>query len=102
MANLALFLTDNPVQAHRIRRLLMAIGSTVLVAGVMALPYWHGHMEFVGLVYACGAMLSLSITFYAIFRSGLNLKARDQSLTFPMVLSSILATSLGMYFASDM
>jgi diguanylate cyclase (GGDEF)-like protein len=100
-AEVAMFaLEDDPKQAHRIRRYLIAVGSSVLVWLLLFLLYWGGHLEKTGLVHATGGMLFFFVLFYALFRSGLNLKARDPSLTVEMMESSIVVLTWAMYYAS--
>lgn len=46
-------------------------------------------------------ILLLAVLFYALFRSGLNLKAGDPSLTIPQVLSAILMLTIAMYYTTS-
>ena len=85
-----LFPKDDPKQAHRIRQYLIAVGTSVLVWALLFLLYWEGHLEEAGLMHVTGAMLFLFGLFYALFRSGLNLRFRDPSLTVEMMESAIV------------
>ena len=100
MATFALFPSDDPVQAHRIRRYLIAAGTSVLVWVLLFLLYWEGYLRQTGLVHATGWMLFFFVLFYALFRSGLNLKVRDPSLTVEMMESAIVVLTWAMYYAS--
>src|SRR5881396_550344 len=71
-----LFPKDDPKQAHRIRQYLIAVSTSVLVWALLFLLYWEGYLEDAGLVHVTGAMLFFFALFYALFRSGLNLKFR--------------------------
>ncbi|HEY6240081.1 MAG TPA: GGDEF domain-containing protein [Burkholderiales bacterium] len=100
MAMLALFPKDDHRQAHRIRRYLFALGSSVLAWLLLFLLYWEGYLEETGLIYTTSGMLFFLVLFYALFRSGLNLKVRDPSLTVEMMESSIVVLTCAMYYAS--
>src|SRR5712691_6111250 len=96
----ALFPKDNPEQAHRIRRYLIAVGTSVFVWVLLFLLFWEGYLEKTGLIYATGGMLFAFALFYALFRSGLNLRAADPSLTVEQMESSIVVLTCAMYYAS--
>ena len=100
MATFALFPKDDPKQAYRIRRYLIAVGTSVLVWGLLFLLYWEGYLEEAGLIQATGGMLFFFVLFYALFRSGLNLKVRDPSLTVEMMESAIIVLTWAMYYAT--
>ncbi len=95
-----LFPKDDPKQAHRIRQYLIAVGTSVLVWALLFLLYWEGHLEEAGLMHVTGAMLFLFGLFYALFRSGLNLRFRDPSLTVEMMESAIVVLTWAMYHAT--
>ena len=97
----ALLFTHQPEQRHRIQRFLIGVGSSVLVWAVMFLIYSQGHMEAKGLVRAGLATLFLFVFFYALFRTRVNLRAADRSLTSPQILSSIVITLYAMYYTSN-
>src|SRR6266705_342837 len=95
-----LFPKDDPKQAHRIRQYLIAVGTSVLVWALLFLLYWEGHLEEAGLMHVTGAMLFLFGLFYALFRSGLNLRFRDPSLTVEMMESAIVVLTWAMFHAT--
>src|SRR6266704_1558631 len=82
-----LFPKDDPKQAHRIRQYLIAVGTSVLVWALLFLLYWEGYLEEAGLI-------------HALFRSGLNLRFRDPSLTVEMMESAIVVLTWAMYHAT--
>ena len=98
---LTLILTDDPQQQHRIQRFLMAVGSSVLVWAVMFLIYSQGHMDGAALVHVGIAMLLLFVLFYGAFRTRLNLRAREPSLTAAQMLGSIVVIFYAMYHTSN-
>lgn len=100
MTRFALIPTEDPRQAHRMRRYLMAVATSLLVLMLTFALYQLGYLEKIGLIYVTGAILFLSVLFYALFRAQLNLRAHDPSLTIPMMISSILVTVCAMYFTS--
>ena len=95
-----LFPKDDPKQAHRIRQYLIAVGTSVLVWALLFLLYWEGYLEEAGLIHVTGGMLFFFGLFYALFRSGLNLRFRDPSLTVEMMESAIVVLTWAMYHAT--
>ncbi len=91
---------DDPKQAHRIRQYLIAVSTSVLVWALLFLLYWVGYLEEAGLIRVTGGMLFFFGLFYALFRSGLNLKLRDPSLTVEMMESAIVVLTWAMYHAN--
>ena len=51
---------------------------------------------------AAGTILALTATFYVVFRSGLNLRARDPSLTVPMMFAAICVVTYALYHLGAM
>jgi len=95
-----LFPKDDPKQARRIRQYLIAVGTSVLVWALLFLLYWEGYLEEAGLVQVTGGMLFFFGLFYALFRSGLNLRFRDPSLTTEMMESAIVVLTFAMFHAT--
>src|SRR6266480_7446461 len=91
---------DDPKQTQRIRQYLIAVGTSVLVWALLFLLCWEGYLEETGLVHVTGAMLFFFGLFYALFRSGLNLRFRDPSLTTEMMESPIVVLTWAMYYAT--
>jgi diguanylate cyclase (GGDEF)-like protein len=92
---------EDSKQAHRFRRYLMGVGSSLLVIVLMHVLYVRGEFELSGYVYCAAAMFFFFVLFYALFRSGLNRLALDPSLTVPQVLSAILVLNFAMFHASS-
>ena len=91
---------DDPKQAHRIRQYLIAVSTSVLVWALLFLLCWLGYLEEAGLIQATGGMLFFFVLFYALFRSGLNLRFREPSLTVEMMESAIVVLTWAMYHAT--
>ncbi len=89
---------DNPQQAHRIRRYFLAVGTSLLVLYFMGVVHIHGYMELPGLQGAAAGMLFCFAVFYALFRSGVNLRFRDPSLTGALILSAFAVTLIAAYY----
>ncbi|MBC8007416.1 MAG: hypothetical protein H7X76_05135, partial [Prolixibacteraceae bacterium] len=69
--------TNDPKQSHRIRRLLMAAGASLMVVTLLFVSYLLDVLTL--RAFANFALLTLFfvVAFYAVFRSGLNLRFRD-------------------------
>jgi diguanylate cyclase len=93
----SLFPGDDREQGVRFRRFLIAAGTSLLVLvllGVCVLANVLAPRQF-GV--AAGIVLVSVACFYAAFRSGLNLHARDPSLTVPMMLAAIAVVTYALY-----
>jgi diguanylate cyclase (GGDEF)-like protein len=85
-----LFPTRDPRQLHRMRRWMMATGASTMAVVLFLAAHLLGLLG--GEAFATAALLTLGfvVLFYAIFRSGLNLRFRDPSLTLPQMVASTL------------
>src|SRR5258706_1364293 len=82
------------------RRYLMAVGTSLLVLLIIALLDFHGHLEGKAVIRATGATFFFFALFYVLFRSGLNLRMTDPSLTQAQMLSSLAVIAYAMFFAT--
>jgi diguanylate cyclase (GGDEF)-like protein len=87
----------DPKQAHRIRRLLMAAGASSMVVALLFISYLLDVLTLRAFVTAALLTLFFVIAFYAVFRSGLNLRFRDPSLTLAQILASTLVILYALY-----
>ena len=101
MARFSLIFGDDPKQAHLIRRYLMAVGTSLLALVLMYVLYRQGELDAAGFWYASAAMLFFFVLFYALIRSGLNLRMRDRSMTVPQMIASLLVLTFVMFHASS-
>ena len=88
-------------QRMRMARFLMGAGSSVLIVALFGLGY---ALDFLPLKAFAGASAMIAIcvaVFFVLFRSRLNLRFSDPSLTFPQILASVLITSWVLYHAGD-
>lgn len=88
-------------QERLFRRYWTAAASSFLVLLVMFALHWNGYLEQTGYYIASGGILFCVVLFYLLFRSGLNRKARDPSLTVPQLLCSMLLLIVAMYYTSS-
>jgi diguanylate cyclase (GGDEF)-like protein len=73
------------------RRYLLASGFSLVYLVVLFLYHWEGLVATDTLVRASVLVTSLIAVFYAVFRSGLNLRMRDPSLTALQMMSAVFA-----------
>ena len=90
---LTFFPRDDPKQALRLRRLLMACGSHLMLYVVMLVAVWIGLLD--------QRITLLNMLVYGVIRSGLNLGFQDPSLTTIQVVIPLSMVSYGMYFADN-
>ena len=70
-------------QALRARRFLMAAGTSLMVVVLLVVAYLFGGLDRTGLVHGTGLVVFWVAFFYVAFRTRLNLRLRDPSLTMP-------------------
>jgi diguanylate cyclase len=99
--NLSVILGDDPKQALRIRRFLMAFIVYVFCAFLGYVSYLSGFMEWRAIAGFLIIIPILNITLYIFFRTGLNLKMADPSLTIIQMSAAIILTTYGMFFANE-
>jgi signal transduction histidine kinase/ActR/RegA family two-component response regulator len=86
-------------QALRMRRYLMAAGTSLMVVVLLFVAYELGGLAWTGFVRGTGLITFWVVIFYAAIRSGLNLRLPDPSLTIPQLYTSILTMAYIMYYA---
>ena len=87
----------DPRQALRLRRFGIAAGSYALGILLIALGAWMGYAGPEVLATVVAIALVANAAFYVAFRSGLNLRAADPSLTAEQILAAIVC-ALYMYY----
>lgn len=92
---------DDPAQAHRMRRFLLAASTSLVVLFLFWLYVLIGLMEGSALAHLAVATLAGNIVFFALFRSGLNTWAPDPSLTLWMILYSTMVLLYAIGAVSD-
>lgn len=85
-----IFPIGDPRQSLRIQRWLMATGASTMAVVLFFAAYRLDLLDPEAFVTASLLTLGFVILFFAIFRSGLNLRFRDPSLTLPQIVASTL------------
>ena len=85
---------NDPLQALRIRRMAMASLASVIVVALAGVGAWLHLVPYVTFWRLAALVLFFVAAFYAYFRSGLNLRLSDPSLTFPMLVAAGLTISV--------
>ena len=87
-------------QRMRMRHFLMALGTSFIVIGMMYACHVEGILSGPAWQRSASLVLLVGATFYAMFRSGLNLRFRDPNLTVPQMLASSAVILYAMYAAN--
>ena len=89
------------LQRVRIFRQLLASASSLLAIALFAAGWLLGFLP--AQVFATGSVLTIAciVLFFALLRSGLNLRFGDPSMTFPQIMAAALTTSYVLYHAGD-
>jgi diguanylate cyclase (GGDEF)-like protein len=102
IAGFSLFPSDDRQQRVRFRRYLIAAGTSVMVVLLLGVCALAGVLAVQPFAIVSGIVLASTATFYLLFRSGLNLRARDRSLTVPMMLAAICVVTYALYHLGAM
>lgn len=92
---------DDPKQALRIRRFLMAFAAYVICAFLCYFAYIAGFVKWEAIVGWATCAAIINITLYIFFRTGLNLKMADPSLTAIQMCAAILMVMYVMFLANE-
>ena len=92
---------DDPKQALRIRRFFMAATLYLFCSSLAYVSYLANILEWQAIAVFLIIIPVINISLYIVFRTGLNLKMADQSLTAIQMCAAILVTMYGMYFANE-
>ncbi len=88
-------------QARVLKRYWAAAGSSLFVLPILYALYWSGYLEQTGFVLTASATLFFIAFYYVLFRSGLNLKASDPSLTIAQLFCAISVLTVAMYYTAS-
>jgi diguanylate cyclase (GGDEF)-like protein len=86
-------------QALRLGRFLMAAGTSLLVALALLLFAFLGLLPWRAAIEGSAGIVTLIVAFFVLFRTGLNLRFADPSLTTEQVGAAILSLAYVMYHA---
>ncbi len=101
LVNFSIIPKDDPKQALRIRRFFMAFGAYALWSFLSYMSYLAGFVEWKAITGLLIIMSIINIVLYMAFRTGLNLKMSDPSLTAIQMCAAIILVMYGMYFAQE-
>ncbi|HTE16267.1 MAG TPA: GGDEF domain-containing protein [Burkholderiales bacterium] len=101
MAGFSLIPKNNAQQALRLRRYFFALLTSLLVLFFLAVVHIHGYMDWEGLRWSATGMFICIVIFYVLFRSGLNLRFRDPSLTSAQMLSAFFVTTMAAFYIEN-
>jgi diguanylate cyclase (GGDEF)-like protein len=102
VARFSLFPGDDHQQRVRFRRYLIAAGTSLMVVVLLGVCVLAGVLAGRPFAIAAGIVLAFTAAFYFVFRSGLNLRARDPSLTVPMMFAAICVVTYALYHLGAM
>jgi diguanylate cyclase (GGDEF)-like protein len=89
------------VQQLRFRRYLMAVASYLIGAFMVGLLVWLGYLSIEYYLYFIGLMVFINALFYVLFKTGLNLRFNDPSLTSLQIVASTILTVQISYLVTD-
>jgi len=101
MVGFSIIPKDNAQQALRLRRYFFALLTSLLVLFFLAVVHNHGYMDWEGLQWCATGMSICFIAFYLLFRTGLNLRFRDPSLTSAQMLSAFFVTTMAAFYIEN-
>ncbi|HSG75229.1 MAG TPA: GGDEF domain-containing protein [Burkholderiales bacterium] len=88
-------------QSLRLRRYLMGAGTSLLVAASLLLWHWFGLLPLKIAIGGAALIGFFIVLFYGMFRSGLNQRFRDPSLTSEMIVAALMTLAYLMYHAAS-
>ena len=88
-------------QRFRMLRFLMASGSSLLVAGLFGAGYLFDFVPLHAVLSGSALVMAFVVLFFVLFRTGLNLRFPDPSLTLLQITASVLTTSWVLYYSGE-
>jgi diguanylate cyclase len=98
MARFRLFPTDDADQRLRFRRYMIAAATSLMFVFLLTLCHMEGALSAGPFATASLATLATIGAFYVVFRTGWNRRARDRSLTVPMMVCATTAVTFALYY----
>ncbi len=92
---------DDPRQALRLRRFFISFGIYILNFPLSYLAYEAGMMPLKILYWQWAIILAVNVLLYIIFRSGLNQRMKDPSMTSVQICVASLVVMLGIFFVYE-
>jgi diguanylate cyclase (GGDEF)-like protein len=101
MGRFAIIPTDDPRQAHRMRRFLMAVAASGMVLALVGVAWLLEMVERRVFLNTGAAILVVIAVFFVAFRSGVNRRFADPSLTLLQVLAATVVVLYLLYAAPE-
>jgi diguanylate cyclase (GGDEF)-like protein len=101
MADAGVAANTDAMRARFLKNYWAAAASTCIVLLLIFFFYWAGYLEETGFEIVSGGILFFSALYYALFRSGLNFRAGDPSLTVAQVLSAVFTLTVAMFYTGS-
>ena len=101
LLNFTIVPTHDPKQALRIRRFFMAFAAYIAFLALFYISYYAGFMEWTAVAGLLVVVPVINIFLYLFFRTGLNLKMADPSLTAIQICAAIVLVMYVMYFTHE-
>ena len=99
--NFAIIPKDNPKQALRLRRFFMTLAIYIFNISISYFAYQAGMVDLQALYGFWIISLAINIILYIIFRTGLNLRMSDPSLTSIQMCVACLVVMYGIYYGYE-
>jgi diguanylate cyclase (GGDEF)-like protein len=90
---------DHARQVLRLKRYLMGASTSLLAAAALFICYWLGLLPLKIAIGGTALIGFFVVLFFGVFRSELNLRFRDPSLTAEMIFAAVLTLAYLMYHA---
>ena len=90
-----MFWPADAAQRHRLARYLMALGATGVVVAMFYVAAWTGFLAWHDAHVIAGLAVVFAAVFFAILRSGLNLRMPDPSLSYEMLVAALAVILYG-------
>jgi PAS domain S-box-containing protein len=95
------FIDDDSKQALRMRHYFIAAGTSLLVLAILLASHLQGMFSRIAFLQTSALIILAVLGFYIIFRSGLNLKFSDPSLTLPQMSVATVIVLHALYMAGS-
>ena len=93
--------SDDREQEIRFRRYLLAVATSLLVVFLLGVCVLEGTLPQRPFAITTGIALVSIVAFYFVIRTGLNRRARDPSLTVPMMVAAICTVTYTLYHLGE-
>jgi signal transduction histidine kinase/ActR/RegA family two-component response regulator len=88
-------------QRVRVLRFLIATASYILLVGLAGIGTLAGFMPLDALVDGSAIVAACLLAFYVLFRTGLNRRMREPSLTLLQIMTAVISTSYLLYYSGE-